>query len=105
VTPVFLIQLLLPVYDNRGQPLLRHIYDSIRDELIAKFGGLTGFTQTPAEGFWAPEGKLASKDEIIVVEVMVPEIDKEWWRRYRATLEMRLKQETVVIRSLPIRLL
>jgi len=102
---MLLVQLLLPVYDNRGQPLLRHTYDTIRDELIAKFGGLTAFTQTPAEGFWAPDGQTASKDEIIVVEVIVPELDAAWWRDYRKALEARLKQESVVVRSLPMQLL
>ena len=100
-----LVQILLPVYGNDGEPLLHSTYDSIREELVTKFGGLTAFTQSPAEGIWAPEDKQAQRDEVIMIEVMTEELDKGWWTVYRKTLEKRLKQESVVVRSLTMQAL
>ena len=45
-----LVQILLPVYGNDGEEILRDSYARIRDELVARFGGLTAFIQSPAEG-------------------------------------------------------
>jgi hypothetical protein len=100
-----LIQILLPVYDNQGHPFPHEIYAAIRDELVARFSGLTAFTRAPAEGLWTRDDKETSHDEIVVFEVMVANIDQEWWSEYRRGLEMRLRQESVVIRSHAIRLL
>jgi hypothetical protein len=52
-----------------------------------------------------PQGSEAKRDEIVTFEIMVSEIDEEWWAAYRKTLEKRLRQESVVIRSSAIRLL
>ena len=45
-----LIQILLPLFDNGGQPFPRSDYMRVRSELTERFGGLTAFTRTPAEG-------------------------------------------------------
>jgi hypothetical protein len=37
-----------------------------------------------------------------VVEVMASNLDREWWASYRATLEMLLKQEHIMVRAQPI---
>jgi hypothetical protein len=100
-----LIQILLPIYDNEGRAFPHEIYGAIRDELVAQFSGLTAFTRAPAEGLWTRDDKETSHDEIVVFEVMVANIDQEWWSEYRRGLEMRLRQESVVIRSHAIRLL
>jgi hypothetical protein len=97
-----LVQILLPVYGNDGEPLLHSTYDQIREELVAKFGGLTAFTQSPAEGIWTPHQKQPQRDEVIMIEVMTSVLDLEWWTDYRKTLEKRLSQQSVVIRSLPM---
>jgi hypothetical protein len=100
-----LIQILLPIYDNDGQPLPIETYHLIRNELVAKFGGLTAFTQSPAEGLWTSPQQASHRDDVILIEVMIPELDESWWTDYRKTLETRLRQESVVVRSLAIRLL
>jgi hypothetical protein len=100
-----LIQILLPTYDNDGQPLLHATYDLIRNELVAKFGGLTAFTQSPAEGLWTSPQQRAHRDDVILIEVMIPDLDADWWTNYRQTLEKRLRQQSVVIRSVPMQLL
>jgi hypothetical protein len=100
-----LIQILLPIYDNEGHELPHEIYRAIGDELVARFSGLTAFTRAPAEGYWAPQDDEAKRDDIMVFEVMAETIDREWWRRYRADLEKRLRQEAIVIRTHRIELL
>jgi hypothetical protein len=97
-----LVQILLPVYGNDGKHLLRHTYDVIRDELLARFGGLTAFTQSPAEGLWTPEDKRTRHDEVVIIEVMVEDLDRSWWESYRHVLQERLAQECVVVRVLPM---
>ena len=99
-----LIQILLPTYDNEGKEFAHDIYRAIGDELVAHFSGLTAYTQSPAEGFWSRRGQTA-RDEIVVFEVMVQDIDETWWSQYRDALQARLRQESVVIRTHPIRLL
>lgn len=38
-------------------------------------------------------------DDIVVVEVMVGDLDKAWWARYRSNLEQRLNQKEIVVRA------
>jgi len=97
-----LVQILLPVYGNDGKALLQETYGAIRDDLVKRFGGLTAFTESPAEGLWTKDDQQTKRDEIIMIEVMVSEIDRVWWAAYREGLQVRLKQESVVIRALPI---
>ncbi len=47
-----LVQILLPLADNRGRPFPAAMLGDVRRELTERFGGLTAFTRAPAEGFW-----------------------------------------------------
>jgi hypothetical protein len=94
-----LIQLLLPVYDNAGAALPKELYDAVRQEMVDRFGGLTAYTRAPAKGLWR-EGADLDRDDIVVYEVMAPELDRAWWSRYRATLEQRFAQDELMIRAL-----
>jgi hypothetical protein len=73
-------------------------------ELTERFGGVTAFTSAPAQGLWISEGGT-THDEIVVVEVMTSDLDREWWASYRARLEMLLKQKHIVFRAQSIVLL
>jgi hypothetical protein len=99
-----LIQILLPLSDNEGQPFPRPEYTRVRSALTEQFGGLTAFTRGPAEGAWEEDGETAH-DEIVVFEVMTSEVDQSWWDRYRRTLEARFRQECIIIRAQQTRLL
>ena len=99
-----LIQILLPTCDNEGRQFSHDIYRAIGDELVSRFSGLTAYTRAPAEGFWS-RGDQTARDEIVVFEVMVQELDENWWSQYRHELEARLRQESVIIRCHSIRLL
>ncbi|NDV89423.1 hypothetical protein GTW51_22505 [Aurantimonas aggregata] len=62
----------------------------VRRELTGRFGGLTAHTRSPAEGRWKQEGDLTSLDEIVILEVMMPEIDEAWWCNYRCEPKMEV---------------
>ena len=50
----------------------------IREELVARLGGVTAFSRIPAEGVWSDQGRKV-RDEVILVEVMVETLDRAWW--------------------------
>jgi hypothetical protein len=49
--------------------------------------------------------RLTQRDKLVVYEVMIEELDVEWWRRYRLSLQVRFRQESIGVRSQEIRLL
>lgn len=102
---MYLVQVLLPVYDNTGQPLPRDLYGHVRAELTERFGGLTAYTRAPAEGLWREGGETTVRDDIVVYEVMTDAIDRSWWDAYRRSLETRFRQQQIVIRGQAIELL
>src|ERR1700730_12151348 len=93
-----LVQLLLPLYDNAGTPFTETHYSSVRRELTNIFGGLTAFTRAPAQGLSKNEDHT-TRDDIVVFEVMCPDLDLKWWKRYRAACEELFQQEIIVIRA------
>lgn len=94
-----LIQLLLPLRDNGGRPFDRAMFERVRSELTDRFGGVTAFLQSPASGVWREQGETM-KDELILFETMVERLDPAWWGRYRQELEVRFRQESIVVRAL-----
>ena len=95
----YLVQLLLPLYDNAGRAFPAAHFATVRDELTAQFGGLTTYSRAPAQGLWQDASGPTRRDDIVVYEVMTDTLDREWWRRYRRTLEQRFAQDELLIRS------
>ena len=93
-----LIEIFLPLRDNEGARFGHAPFAKVREELVERFGGLTAFTRSPAEGLW-DEGGGRSRDEIVIFEVMAETLERDWWRDYRQTLERRFRQDEVVIRT------
>ena len=91
----YVIELLLPV--PRERPSLVSV-GTVRDELAAKFGGVTLYVNSPAEGLWEDDGEV-EHDVIVVAEVMTESLDRTWWAAYRKQLEARFDQEEIVIRA------
>jgi hypothetical protein len=101
-----LVQLFLPLRDNSGQPFSRERFATVAAEVTERFGGMTAYARSPAIGLWKEGGEEPTKrDELVVYEVMIDELDVEWWHRYRLSLEERFGQESIVVRSHEIRLL
>lgn len=72
---------------------------------MQEFGGLTAYTRTPASGLWQEKDGATVHDDIIVYEVMVKNLDEDWWSSYRKKLEQRFRQDKLAIRAQEIRLL
>lgn len=102
---MYLVQLLLPVYDNEDRPFDAELFADVRRELIARFGGVTTYTRAPAGGAWTePDGSIA-RDDIFLYEVMVERLDHAWWRSYRERLREAFRQEQLVVRASGVELL
>ena len=93
-----LVEILLPLYDNEGRRFGAGEFDRVSEELAARFGGVTAFRRSPADGVWR-DGDAESRDRVVVFEVMAAELDRAWWREYREKLERRFRQEKMVVRA------
>ena len=96
---MYLVQVLLPLYDNDGELFSREEFARVRRELTDRFGGATGYTRSPAEGTWEDEQGHVHHDDVVVVEVMVDPLDRAWWSAYRRELAARFRQAELVVRA------
>lgn len=97
---MYLIQILLPIHDPRGNAFPRSALDRVRAELTERFGGATAYLRAPAAGLWKDQEGDVEPDDVVIVEVMAKQLEREWWRLYREDLEQRFEQEEIMIRSL-----
>lgn len=98
---MYLIQLLLPLNDNDGQRLPGALFQEVREELVARFGGLTAFSRVPVEDLCQDEAERVEDDELLVYEVMTEALDRAWWADYRRRLEAAFRQREILIRAQP----
>ena len=99
---MFLVQVLLPLYDNDGHRFPDAQFAGVRRELTDRFGGATAYTRAPAEGTWEDADGRIRHDDVVVLEVMVEALDRAWWSAYRSGLAARFRQEEIVARALHI---
>lgn len=69
MSPMHLVEIFLPLNDNEGRPFGPEKFSALRDRLSERFGGLTAFTRSSAQGM-SREGDKTVRDEIIVFEVL-----------------------------------
>jgi hypothetical protein len=97
----YLIQILLPLYDNDGHPFEARDYLELRGELADRFGGVTAYTRAPARGVWKDDATgETQRDDIVIFEVMTDTLDHAWWAGFRRHLEGRFRQDTLIVRAL-----
>jgi len=96
---MYLIQILLPLYDNEQHPFARTAFDEVRRELTEQFGGVTAYSRSPARGVWKEEGGEVSSDEVVIYEVMADELERAWWQEYKQELARRFRQKEMLIRA------
>ena len=93
------IEIFLPLADNEGRPFPAALWAGVREALVERFGGLTAFTRSPAEGLWDEGEGGRSRDQIVIFEVMAETLDRGWWRGFREGLERDFRQEEIVVRA------
>ena len=91
------IQLLLPLYDNEGRAFSGAEFARVRDELTERFGGVTAYSRSPAEGVWKDEEGGVSRDSVVAFEVLADDLDRDWWAAYRDALAARFRQDELMI--------
>ena len=96
----YLVQILLPLYDNEGHAFEAREYVELRGELADRFGGVTAYTRAPARGVWKDDAGATARDDIVIFEVMTDTLDRKWWTEFRQALERRFRQESLVVRAL-----
>lgn len=93
------IQLLLPLHDNAGQPFPPARFAQVRAELAERFGGVTAYTRAPATGLWEDDHGRLQRDEVVLFEVMADALDRAWWLHYRNALQVRFCQDEILVRA------
>lgn len=97
-----LVQILLPLYDNRKEPFSRSQFDAVQRELAHNFGGVTAFVRSAAEGLWKEDADTVKRDDVVMFEVITESLKRDWWSDYRKTLEQRFEQEEILIVAIVI---
>jgi hypothetical protein len=92
-----LVQILLPFTDTTGHTFPSPKFERLAQKLTEKFGGVTSFTRTPAEGRWKNRAST-EHDDIAVIEIMTETLDRGWWADFRKRLEQEFDQEEIMIR-------
>lgn len=100
---MYLVQLLLPLYDNEGQRFDKRAFDEVQRELTESFGGVTAYRRSPAEGLWKEDrsGEVA-RDDVVIYEVMAEELERGWWADYGKELARRFRQDEMMIRAISV---
>ncbi|MBZ9768785.1 hypothetical protein LB526_18665 [Mesorhizobium sp. CA6] len=101
---MYLVQMLLPRSDNQGQPFPGRDFDRLKEELAARFEGVTAYLQAPADSLWKDGGET-DRDDIVVFEIMTPKVDISDLQLRRSDLERRFRQDKIVVRYSQITLL
>ena len=97
---MYLVQILLPLYDNEGHAFEPVVFVQLRSELADRFGGVTAYMRAPARGVWKDDTGETTRDDIVIFEVMTEELERGWWTGFRKDLERRFRQESVIVRAL-----
>jgi hypothetical protein len=100
----YLVEILLPLYDRKGKRVSVRLFQAVRMDLVAEFGGMTAHVRAPALGLWKPTKRARpERDVVVIYEVMTPRLKRSWWSTYREQLEAKFRQKELVIRAHKIR--
>ena len=96
---MYLVQLLLPLAREQGPRFERALFEGLEQELTARFGGLTAYPRAPATGLWEEQQGQTIREQVVVYEVMVENLEPSWWASLRQRLEQQFDQDELVIRA------
>ena len=88
------------LYDDEAQLFPCADFARVRDQLTERFGGVTAHTRALARGQWKDdEVSEPVRDDVVVYEVMVEELDRAWWAEYREQLRRAFRQDELLVRA------
>ena len=96
---MYVVEIFLPLRRKDGSDQPRALFGEVWRELVERFGGLTAYSRSPAEGLWERGDDRVEHDQIVIFEVMADELERGWWADFRGRLEQLFEQEEVVIRA------
>ena len=92
-------EILLPVRHNDGRLVSWELLEQTREELVARFGGITGAPQTFL-GIWVHEGTPFEEEmRRFTVDVDNTASNREFFARLKTTLRKRFEQIEIYIAS------
>ena len=92
-------EILLPVRDNDGRLVSWELLEQTREELVARFGGLTGAPDVVL-GTWVHEGARFDEEmRRLTVDVDNTASNRKFFDRFKATLRKRFEQIEIYIVS------
>jgi inorganic pyrophosphatase len=91
------VQLFIPLSDEKGKPFPQDHYNKLSTELKAEFGGLTIYNRSPATGLWEEDGEKTVEDQMLIYEVLTSSIDETYWSRLKMQLEKQFAQKELLI--------
>ena len=94
----------LPLQDNLGEAFPSTMYVAVESELSARFGGVTAHLESPASGLWRENGTTHA-DEVVIFEVLLDDVDRDWWTAYRARLQRDFRQKQILLMLQPVEVL
>jgi len=92
-----LVQLFIPMYDQKGNHFPQRYYQNLNKELKERFGGLTVYNRTPATGLWEQDAKTTVRDELLVYEILTSSVENEYWQPLKAKLEKQFAQTELLV--------
>ncbi len=95
-------EILLPLKFNDGQPVSAEALNQTREELLARFDGLTVHPHSLL-GIWRHEGQR-SEDELVRFNIDIEDTEENlfFFTNFKATLLERFQQVEIYIISYPI---
>jgi hypothetical protein len=96
---MYLIQILFPLYDNRGRRLPKKLFEQTSCSLAKSHGGVMAYPRSPAMGLWNSRRSGLKRDQIVVFEVVTPNLKPKLWKKRRKTWQAAFRQDSILIRA------
>jgi hypothetical protein len=97
-----LVQFLLPTRGADGTAIDPSLFARIQTHLAKRFGGVTAYVRAPAKGLWKGPHGAVDDDDVVMVEVEVARLDRDWWTEYRQELAQQFHQKDILMRAIAI---
>jgi hypothetical protein len=98
-------EILLPLAYNDGRPMSGEAFEQTREELIARFGGLSLLPE-PVRGYWVHEGTRYEDQSVrVVIDVDDTPENRQFFLDFKPTLLQRFEQIEIHLISYVIEVL
>jgi hypothetical protein len=93
-----LVEMLLPLKDNSGTPFATQLYRELQEELAERFGGVTAYMRSPANGLWNDGVGGSRHDDVVLFEIMAETLEAPYWQTLKGKLADDFRQNDIVVR-------